>query len=158
MKLSIIPSDGTVCENGKCYTHLHWEGTPADVHALQWDHSAGWIEYTNKPNEDITSLPQWALNAAEAWYIADNPPAPEPPGPPTAEQNAATAKQMLVETDWVELPSVSDPNTVPHLLNKAAFITYRDEVRPYVVYPIPGVVNWPTKPVEQWSDPFEFPT
>lgn len=152
MKLSIIPSDKTVCENGECYDNLSWEGTPVDVHALQWNHSAGWIEYTNKPNEDITSLPQWALNAEAAWTEANKPPAP--PNPPTAEQNKQTALGLLSATDFTEIPSVSDPSSTPHLLNKADFVAYRDQVRIFAVYPVAGDITWPVKPTEQWSDPF----
>ena len=74
MRLTIIPSDGAVYEDGLCYSDLTWEGTPADVHALQWLDVAGWIEYEGpKVNEDITVLPQWALNAMAAWDVANQP-------------------------------------------------------------------------------------
>jgi hypothetical protein len=57
------------------------EGTPADVHALQWVDVAGWIEYEGpKVNETITVLPQWALNAMAAWDVAydeDHQPVPQ---------------------------------------------------------------------------------
>ena len=92
MKLTIIPSDGAVYENEVSYLNLIWEGTPANVHALQWQDVAGWIEYTDGPNEDITELPQWADNAMAAWTVANT---PAPPTPPTAEQNKATASQKL---------------------------------------------------------------
>jgi hypothetical protein len=80
MRLTIIPSDGAVYEDGLCYSGLTWEGTPADVHALQWFDTQGWIEYEGpKVNEDITVLPQWALNAMAAWDVANQPqPEPEP--------------------------------------------------------------------------------
>jgi hypothetical protein len=86
MKLTIIPSDGAVYENNVCYSGLTWEGTPADVHALQWLDDAGWIEYNDGAvNEDITVLPQWADNAMAAWTVANTPVPPPPPTPPTAE-------------------------------------------------------------------------
>lgn len=73
MRLTIIPIDGAVYENGLCYSNLTWEGTPEDVHALQWFDVDGWIEFTNnvKPSEIIAELPQWALNAMEAWDVAN---------------------------------------------------------------------------------------
>lgn len=75
MRLTIIPIDGAVYKDGLCYSHLVWEGTPSNIHALQWFDTQGWIEYrqTNPfendrlPNETITELPQWALNAVAAW-------------------------------------------------------------------------------------------
>ena len=39
MKLTIIPSDGFIAENGISYSQLSWVGTPPNVHALQWDSS-----------------------------------------------------------------------------------------------------------------------
>ena len=155
MRLTIIPSDGAVYENGVAYSHLTWEGTPANVHALQWfDSNTGWIEFNDgTPNEDIDVLPQWALNAGAAWDAAANPPPPPAPTPEEIQaQNKATATQLLAATDWVELPSVSDPTSNPHLLNKADFVAYRDQLRAIAVNPPTTPVNpWPTKPTEQWS-------
>jgi hypothetical protein len=154
MLLTIIPNNGTVCEDGKCYMNLSWVGTPIDVHALQWQDNAGWIEYNDgKPNEDITTLPAWVANAEAAWTEANKPPAP--PGPPTAEQNKQTAMELLQATDWVNQPDVRNTANVPHLLNGQAFDDYRVAVRIYAVYPVAGDIDWPVKPVEQWSDPFE---
>lgn len=153
MRLTIIPSDGAVYENGVCYSNLTWEGTPANVHALQWFDTSGWIEFNDgSPNEDIDVLPLWAGNAELAWDAAANPPPPPPPEPPTPEQNKATAMGLLSATDWVELPSVSDPTSNPHLLNKADFIAYRDQVRAIAVNPPAGEVTWPTLPTEHWSN------
>ncbi len=71
MKLTIIPSDGAVYEDGVCYLNLIWEGTPPNVHALQWKDIAGHIEYDDKANEDIIVLPEWANNAMAAWTVAN---------------------------------------------------------------------------------------
>lgn len=160
MKLTIIPSDGAVYENGLCYSGLTWSGTPSNVHALQWKTDSGWIEFNDgSPNETITVLPAWATNAQEAWTEANTPKPPippDPPEPPTAEQNKQIAIGLLAATDFVELPSVSDPDPShsPYLMNKADFMVYRNDVRIYAVYPVAGHVDWPIKPVEQWSDPF----
>ena len=155
MRLSIIPSDGTVCEDGVCYTHLSWEGTPANVHALQWDTNSGWLEFNDGTvNEEIALLPDWAFNAQAAWYNAANPPPPPAPTPEEIQaQNKATASQLLQATDWTELPSVSDVTDSPYLVNVADFLTYRTALRGIAVNPPATPVDpWPIKPVEQWSN------
>lgn len=92
MRLTIIPVDGTVIVDdvSKCQPlDLSSCGIPADVHALQWYTTRGWIEFrddddpfTPKPaNQDITELPAWA-NACVAVWEAWTPPAPPPPPEP----------------------------------------------------------------------------
>lgn len=80
------------------------------------------------------------------------PPQPLPVPPPTAEQNKQTAMTLLQQTDWVVLSDVDNPTLNPHLLNKADFVSYREALRQIAVYPEPGVLEWPTKPNEQWSE------
>lgn len=154
MKLSIIPSDGTVCENGICYTSLSWEGTPNNVHALQWNNNAGWLEFNDgMPNEEINALPLWAINAEIAWNVAANPPPPPAPTPEQIQdQNKATASQLLQETDWVEIPSVSNQSNNPHLINLSEFLTYRNLLRGIAVNPPATPIDpWPIKPAEVWE-------
>jgi len=69
MKLSIIPEDGSVFHDGEGRGGLSYT-TPADVRALQWDGSNGEVEYHSKPNEFITSLPQWAVDAVGVLDVA----------------------------------------------------------------------------------------
>lgn len=78
MKLTIIPIDGAVYEDGISYLDLVWDGTPIDVHALQWKDIEGWIEYIDDtvPNESIYVLPTWANNAMDAWTVANTPTPP----------------------------------------------------------------------------------
>jgi hypothetical protein len=149
MKLSIIPIDGAVCEDGVCYVHMTWEGTPTDVHALQWQDTSGWIEYNDgKVNEEITALPDWVDNALAAWTVANT---PEPITPPTAELNKLQAIWLLQQTDWATIADVCDPQMAnPYLANQADFITYRNLVRQYAVYPEEGDIVWPTVPTENW--------
>ena len=96
MQLTIIPSDGYVGENKVGYLGLTWAGTPANVHALQWNDAApinednvlyyGWIEFNDgTPNELINTLPVWATNAEAAWAVANNPPPPPAPTPRSEE-------------------------------------------------------------------------
>lgn len=65
------------------------------------------------------------------------------------------ALSLLVATDWVNQPDVTDPSSTPHLLNKDDFLIYRNQVRIFAVYPVAGNIDWPVVPVEQWSDPLE---
>lgn len=149
MKLAIIPLDGAVYENGLCYSNLVWDGTPTDVHALQWQDTKGWIEYSDGTlNEDITELPDWVYNAIAAWDVANT---PLPPSPPTAEENKATASSLLSETDWTTIADVASPINFPYLANQAEFITYRSLVRQIAVYPTAGDLVWPVKPNEVWK-------
>lgn len=152
MKITIIPSDGAVYENGICYSNLTWYGTPTNIHALQWDTDSGWLEFNDgSMNEDISGLPDWAINAMAAWEQANNPPPPPPPEPPTAEQNKATAVNLLKDTDWATESDVIDPTKSPHLVNQSEFLDYRNQVRQYAVYPIAGYINWPVVPESVWA-------
>ena len=151
MKLTIIPSDGAVYEDGLAYSNLVWEGTPPNVHALQWQDIAGWIEYIDQPNENITVLPEWADNAMAAWTVANTPVPPPPPVPPTAEQNKNTASQLLANTDWTTIPDIANPINDPYLANQDEFIAYRNEIRKIAVYPTAGYLVWATPPIEVWE-------
>jgi len=152
MKLTIIPVDGTVNEDGKAYIGLDLSSCaiPADVHALQWQDTAGWIEYnTPIPNEPITELPAWANCCMTKWTEANT---PVPPAPPTAAQNKTTAVNKLQATDWTTIPDVGDPTkSNPYLSNVQDFVVYRNAVRQYAINPVAGDINWPTLPQEVWT-------
>ena len=151
MKLTIIPSDGAVYEDGLAYSNLVWEGTPPNVHALQWQDVAGWIEYIDQPNENITVLPEWADNAMAAWTVANTPVPPPPPVPPTAEQNKNTASQLLADTDWTTIPDIANPVNEPYLANQDEFVAYRNDIRKIAVYPTAGYLVWAIPPTEVWK-------
>lgn len=155
MRLTIIPVDNAVYIDGLVYLKLTWEGTPAGVNALQWFDTYGWIEYDDPsiPNEEIDSWPEWAFNAVSAWQMAydEAHKPPEPPAPPTAENNKNHAIWLLEQTDWVNQPDVRNTAVNPHLLNGDEFDAYRVAVRQYAVYPIDGYIDWPELPIEQWS-------
>lgn len=149
MKLTIIPTDGAVYQDSVVYLNLEWSGTPAGVHALQWQDIEGWIEYTdpNIPNEYINTLPQWANNAMDAWTVANT---PKPIPPITAVDNKLKASTLLRETDWVTLPDVLDTTILPYLTNQAEYLVYRAALRVIVVEPIDGDMIFPIKPTAQW--------
>lgn len=86
MRISIIPSDGTVVIDKIAYIGIDLSkcGIPEDIHALQWYESWGEVEYVDKANANlrIETLPEWATACATAWESADLkakiPPEPEP--------------------------------------------------------------------------------
>ena len=153
MKLTIIPVDGNVRKGNTSYIGLDLSscGIPADVHALQWEDTAGWIEY-NSPlveNQPITELPTWANCCMTKWTEANT---PVPPQPPTALENKSIAISKLQATDWTTIPDVGDPTkSNPYLSNVQDFVTYRNAVRQYAINPVAGTINWPTLPQEVWT-------
>ena len=153
MRLTIIPSDGSVGEDGIIYSRLDLSscGIPNDVHALQWYETSGWIEFKDSiaPNQSITELPAWANCCMTKWTEANT---PAPPTPPTAEQNKDTAALKLQNTDWTTIPDVGDPTkSNPYLSNVQDFVTYRNAVRQYAIYPVAGYIDWPVPPLEVWT-------
>ena len=154
MLLTIIPIDGYVKKDEVGYVGLDLSscGIPSNVRALQWQETTGWLEFWDQDNESITMLPSWTDCCLIAWDAAANPPPPPPPSPPTAEANKQTAISLLQQTDWTQIPSVSDPAlSNPYLANKNAFDIYRNSVRQYALNPIAGDITWPTMPQEVWT-------
>ena len=153
MKLTIIPVDGSVGENDVFYNNLDLSSCniPADVHALQWQDTTGWIEY-NSPlvqNQTITELPAWTNCCMTKWTEANT---PVPPQPPTALENKSIAISKLQATDWTTIPDVGDPTkSNPYLSNVQDFVVYRNAVRQYAINPVAGTINWPTLPQEVWT-------
>jgi hypothetical protein len=150
MKLTIIPVDGAVGKDHVFYNNLDLSSCsiPNDIHALQWQDTAGWIEYKSPlvENLNITELPVWVNCCMNKWTEANTPP------PNTAEQNKQVAIFKLQSTDWATIPDVSDSTkSNPYLSNAQDFVTYRNAVRQYAINPIPGVINWPTVPQEVWT-------
>jgi hypothetical protein len=84
-------------------------------------------------------------------FFKPTPPTPEPPVPPTLEQNKLTALKRLESTDWVEIPSVSDINNTPYLVNYDDFIAFRLEARKRIIDPQAGFLTWIKRPIENWS-------
>lgn len=105
MKLTIIVPDNTVYVDNvmKPYAlsqvdpinplDLSTCNIPDNTHALQWNETAGWIEFKDNPdgtkpqNEPITVLPDWANACVTVWnewtpYV--------PPTPPSSAQPTTT--------------------------------------------------------------------
>ena len=151
MLLTIIPVDGAVKKDEVGYIDLDLSSCaiPSNVRTLQWQETSGWLEFWDKQNEDITALPSWTDCCLAVWTVANT---PVPPSPPTAEENKQTAVTLLQQTDWTQIPSVSDPAlSNPYLANKNAFDIYRNSVRQYALNPVAGDITWPTIPQEVWT-------
>jgi hypothetical protein len=151
MLLTIIPVDGNVIKDKVGYIDLDLSscGIPSNVRALQWQETSGWLEFWDQQNENITALPSWVNCCLAAWTVANT---PVPPSPPTAEENKQTAIGLLQQSDWTQIPSVSDPAlSNPYLANKNAFDIYRNSVRQYALNPVAGDITWPTIPQEVWT-------
>ena len=151
MNLTIIPVDGNVKKDEVGYINLDLSSCaiPSNIRALQWRETSGWIEFWDQDNQDITELPSWVNCCLAKWTEANT---PVPPSPPTAEQNKQTAINLLEQTDWTQIPSVSDPAlSNPYLANKNEFDVYRNSVRQYALNPVAGNITWPTLPQEVWA-------
>jgi hypothetical protein len=148
MRLTIIVSDFAVYKDGLCYKDLNFGNCniPIDVHALQWQESSGWIEFTdNRENEKITQLPVWANACVVKWDEADyaehHPPVPTPEQ--IISQNEFKAKKLLTDSDWTQLPDVP-------LANKEDWESYRSALREIATNPTLDPV-WPVEPPVIWS-------
>ena len=88
-RITIIPSDNAVYVDGVQHElDLTPANIPADVHALQWYDTRGWVEFKDvdpftpkQANQDINELPQWANACVAAWnaWTPPTPPTPQTP-------------------------------------------------------------------------------
>jgi hypothetical protein len=66
--------------------------------------------------------------------------------------NKLEAKRLLINSDWVEYPSVTDQTKNPHLTNLNEWIDYRVALRAIAVNPPEQIISeWPVSPVSQWG-------
>lgn len=95
MRLTIVPFDGVVIIDGNNKVQpfdLSQCGIPADVHALQWYDTRGWIEFSDDedpftpkpPNQAIDALPEWANACVQVWTDWQPPAPPAPAAPDTS--------------------------------------------------------------------------
>ncbi len=66
MELTIVQPDNlTIIDKTPQRFDLSGYGLPANLWALQWRVTDGEVEYTDQPNEHITTLPGWTLPIIE---------------------------------------------------------------------------------------------
>jgi hypothetical protein len=102
------------------------------------------LELTDAVMVDGTWMQVWAVTELD----------PEQQAQKEAEArraNKAQAESLLQQTDWVEVPSVSNTANTPHLINYAEFITYRLAVRAIAVNPPTEPAVFTEKPNEVWG-------
>lgn len=118
------------------------------------------IDYEQAPTNPPPGFPETYIavetDTAQIDWLYENKmfinPNPLPPYIATAEENKRIASQFLYETDWATIPDVSDPTkSQPYLTNADEFISYRNQVRQYAIFPTEGVIVFPTKPKAIWS-------
>jgi len=96
MRLTIVPSDNVVFVDG-LLKRVECAGFSelAGLHAVQWNGTAGHIEFDNKdatpwtfkPNEPLDDVARFQP-VVDAWYATEIPPPPEPPvSPPFVDPN-----------------------------------------------------------------------
>jgi len=101
----------------------------------------GWVELTGDAGIG------WSY--VDGQYIA--PPQPQPTPEEIQAANKQQATSLLTQTDWVEVPSVSNTANTPHLVNYAEFMTYRLAIRSVAVNPPTEPAVFPDKPNEVWG-------
>ena len=117
MKLTIVPSDNfcSVDDVGLSESLISFS-IPSNVWALQWNNSAGYIEYTNAPNETITELPSWATASANnttTRLAAIKDAIDNPTNEELADTNRFIRNGLLVDCDWVVTKALEAGGSVP---------------------------------------------
>jgi hypothetical protein len=110
------------------YVGSEWAMSNEDYSTLQW--------FSDTPKPTQAELDALIPNTADE----------------VAKQNCKSeATSILSQTDWTSIPDVgSSTASNPYLVNQAAFIAYRSQIRALAVNPVTNPI-WPTPPTEQWS-------
>lgn len=151
MKLTIIKEDKLVGKDGNNLSPIDMTGLAANFWALHWDGSAGEIEYTDAPNEAITSISdyQFIVDRYDAALIEHQ--AEIAAAKPTASEAMRYERDArLRSTDWTQM--ADSPLTDA---KKTEWATYRQSLRdvpsnnPSPSFDDDGAltgVTWPTEP------------
>lgn len=154
MQILMFVEDNSIAIDQKTYSRLDLTpcNIPANVRVFRFNTSSnlGNLEFNDgTKNENLNALPFWGTSCIDLWTQADA--AAKIFSDELLIMDCKFRAQIyLQETDWVELPSVTDVNSVPHLLNKSDFVAYRSAVRILVIDPITNPV-FPTAPKAIWS-------
>ena len=69
----------------------------------------------------------------------------------TLQECKQEALNKLAFSDWSELPTVTNTDNTPHLVNSTEWVTYRVTLRGIYLNPVTDPV-WPTEPAASWSN------
>lgn len=165
-QIAIIPTMGQILVNGKCHRftfdrlaiHLKNDG----LHAIQWEHGKGWIEWSNLTAEQIEGAEAYAEHCqyyADLWDAKEEQEKKEEAerqaeadrifnsDEQRAERIRATRDRLISDTDYLMLADVWV--TLSETQQKE-ITTYRQALRDITSlegFPWPDeLVPWPTKP------------
>jgi hypothetical protein len=108
---------------------------------------------TGMPEGEADQILYWNIAALGAEPTQEQLDAAYPiwEGQQIAEQNKATASQLLSSTDWTATVDINNPQySNPYLGNQPEFLSYRSLVRQIAVSPPTIPATFPTKPDEVW--------
>jgi hypothetical protein len=162
MKLTLVKgSDNHLYIDGVGYV-IDTSSVSNTIHAIQWNEDKGEIEYIpdpvsgiKPPNEPITSTDEIdSLETLKSLWQAEHDKYQE--YLTTVEynpkrMNKTIARKILNQTDWVEMPSVTDTSTKPFLTNKAEFDSYRARIRALLVDAPDTLYEFPAIPSPVWQ-------
>jgi uncharacterized protein YqfA (UPF0365 family) len=145
MRLTIIRDMGLIHVDGRGHDEQDMTGVPENVHAVQWYGESGEIEFVdNTPNEEITSLPAWASDKADAIIAklaeedaeadAAKAYAESPEG--KAEMIRSERDFLISETDWWALSDVSMTDAQAEYRQALRDITSQADFPENIVWPI----------------------
>jgi hypothetical protein len=134
MKLTIVPSDKTICIDGQCILEIQQDLSwiPTNIHALQWYDTYGEVEYNDgSPNEKIEELGIYQQAVIdyqnEIQRLEDEKIAQEAASEAARDywvELRIMRDQLLSNSDWTQIPDAPLTET-----QKTAWQTYRQQLR-----------------------------
>ena len=134
MKLTIVPSDKTICIDGQCILEIQQDLSwiPTNIHALQWYDTYGEVEYNDgSPNEKIEELGIYQQAVIdyqnEIQRLEDEKIAQEAASEAAKDYWSGLRMmrdQLLSNSDWTQIPDAPLTET-----QKTAWQTYRQQLR-----------------------------
>jgi hypothetical protein len=134
MKLTIVPSDKTICIDGQCILEIQQDLSwiPTNIHALQWYDTYGEVEYNDgSPNEKIEELGIYQQAVIdyqnEIQRLEDEKIAQEAASEAAKDYWSGLRMmrdQLLSNSDWTQIPDAPLTET-----QKTTWQTYRQQLR-----------------------------
>ena len=157
-RIIIVPVDTFCMVDSMGFRGVDMSSVDPSVHAVQWFDTMGWIEFLpdetgNKPENQMIADITPFKPVLDSWQlIKQQHETPVDPVPPSASTNKQIAETLLRNTDWTQIPSVSDPAmSNPYLTNADEFAAFRVIVRQHAINPTEGFIDWPATPDSVWS-------